>query len=447
MTARVLIVDDEPRYRELYAQILTQAKIEVKCAANVEEAEKERRDFLPDMIISDVRMPGASGLELLRSVREEQATLPFLLVTAYADVREAVTALKLGAVDYLSKPVDLEELLVSVQDALGLSGEQDLSAPPAEALGSIIAESDSMRGLLREAWPIAQSDVNAMLGGESGSGKEVLARFLHRNSSRAKGPFIAVNCAALPSSLLSSELFGHERGAFTGATAARKGRFREAEGGVLFLDEIGDMPLELQPILLRVIEQRCVTPLGASKDVPVDFRLVVATHRSLEEEVEAGRFRADLYYRLNVIALNIPALRDRKADILPLARSFLAESGSDTKRLAHGSKRLLEAYPWPGNIRELQNAMKRAHLLSRGDIILPEHLPQALQQFQIAKKEGTNIEVPSNEDGSKTLKENEIETLRAALLATQGNRTKAAERLGISRRGLLKKMKRFEIED
>lgn len=443
MKPRVLLVDDEPRYRELYARVLRSTGVEVLQASNAEEARQRIERASPAMVISDIRMPGGSGLELLEQTRASGNELPFLLVTAFADVRDAVSALKLGAVDYLAKPVDLSELLACVCDTLGLEAEDGDDEVPAEERAALCATSPAMRSLLRDAWRIADSDVSVLLTGESGTGKELLARFIHRNSPRTRRPFVAINSAAMPANLIASELFGHERGAFTGATSPRRGRFREAEGGVLFLDEIGDMPMELQPVLLRALEQRTITPVGASGDVPVDFRLLAATNRPLEADVAAGTFRADLFYRLNVITLHIAPLRERREDILPLARAFLAASG-EGKRITRAAGRLLLAHGWPGNVRELKNAMERAHLLSRTDTIMPESLPPVVRQAADAGSSSTaDAQEPS---AFQTLKDSEIASLRRALSLTEGNRTKAAELLGITRRGLLKKMQRFGID-
>lgn len=443
MTHTILIVDDEPRYRKLYEQVLTPLNVRVLQAQHVDEALAQIAGNDVDLIVSDVRMPGKSGIELLQEVRRTSPSLPFLLVTAYAEVREAVSALKLGAVDYLSKPLDLDELVICVVEALGLSTHSAATEElPDDAFEGIIAECEVMRDLFREAWHVAQSDVNVLLTGESGTGKEVLARFIHRHSTRVGAPCVALNCAALPADLLPAELFGHERGAFTGATHARKGRFREAEGGVLFLDEIGDMPLGLQPTFLRALEQRCVTPVGGSMEIPVDFRLIAATHHVLKEDVEKGRFRADLFYRLNVVELQIPPLRERPDDILPLARHFLARRGHHTKRIARATATQLKSYPWPGNIRELENAMARAGLLTRSDVILPENLPPGLRQSSPTEPVHTRSTIQGQ---MLTLQESEVESLRHALDLTEGNRTRAAEMLGITRRGLLKKIKRLGL--
>lgn len=440
MPPRVLIVDDEPRFRALYAELLEGMGLLVTQAANTDEALRGIASERPQMVLSDVRMPGASGLDLLRDARASGFGGPFLLVTAFADVRDAVTALKLGAVDYLAKPVDLDELTACVSHALGLEDDESpTEMPPPEALEGIVCASAESKRLMADLWLVAPSDASVLLTGESGTGKDVLAQFLHRNSPRRDGPFVAVNCAALPPQLLASELFGHEKGAFTGATGARPGRLREAHGGVLFLDEIGDMPLELQPVLLRALETRTITPVGATGERRVDFRLIAATHHPLRERVEAGAFRADLYYRLNVIAFEVPALRARRDDILPLARAFLASDPGPTKRISRAAATALERYPWPGNARELRNAMDRARLLQRGDVVMPEVLPQPIRNAPPVSPP------PMPAAPLTTLHEQEVEAVKRALEATGGNRTRAAELLGITRRGLLKKLKRLGL--
>ena len=443
MSHRILIVDDEVRYRDLYARTLSEAGFDVRMAGSAEEALRVLDDVAPDLVVSDVRMPGASGLDLLKTARERVPGLPFLLVTAYAEVRDAVAALKLGAVDYLAKPVDLDELLACVQDVLGAGPREPVPDVPPEATEGMVATSAALKAVLRDAWRIARSEATVLLTGESGTGKEVLARFIHRNSDRRSGPLVSVNCAAIPPTLLASELFGHERGAFTGALARRDGRFREAQGGTLFLDEVGELPPEVQPVLLRALEQRTVTPLGGRGETAVDIRLIAATNQPLEDRVRQGLFRADLYYRLNVIALELPPLRERVDAILPLARRFLASSGEE-RRISRAAARALLAYAWPGNVRELANAMERARLLARADVILPEHLPPAVRRAaaESASPEGG----PSDGGGDvHTLERAEIDSIRKALAMTDGNRTHAAELLGISRRGLIKKLKRLDL--
>jgi DNA-binding NtrC family response regulator len=445
MSTRILVVDDEVRYRQLYMHILDSAGFKILAASSAEEAFAIIQSQLPAMVVTDVRMPGTSGIELLRMARKDHPALPFLLVTAYADVRDAVDAMKLGAVDYLSKPVDLDELLTAVHEAVGVHTETPESLIPPEATLGIVAESPVMRSVLRDAYRVAPSDANVLLTGESGCGKEVVALFIHRNSARRNKAMVTINCAAIPATLLAGELFGHEKGAFTGALVKRPGRFREAEGSTLFLDEIGDMPLELQPAMLRAIESSRITPLGSDKEVAVDYRLIAATNRPLLEDVESGRFRQDLYYRLNVIAIEIPPLRERVEDILPLARQFLAMGRNDDKRLSRAAAQALVAHHWPGNVRELANAIERARLLSQTDVILPEHLPPAVRVGASQSASETREPALGHQLDVKTLEESETESIRRALEQTGGNRTRAAELLGITRRGLIYKLKRLGI--
>lgn len=443
MNRTVLIVDDEIRYRELYARVLRDAGFAVLEAGSAAEALLELEKTAPDMIVSDVRMPGESGLDLLRRARGEKPELPFLLVTAYADVREAVDALKLGAVDYLAKPVDLDELLSAVRDTLGVRLNEDTELPTG-SLEGIVAESPAMRAVLRDAYRVARSDATILLTGESGSGKEVVAQFIHAHSLRRDKALIPVNCAAIAPSLLASELFGHEKGAFTGAVNRRKGYFREANEGTLFLDEIGDLPLELQPSLLRATETGRITPVGSDKESVVDCRLIAATNHNLEADVAAGRFRQDLFYRINVITIEIPPLRERPEDIAPLARLFLNRDSAENRRLSRSTLQTLASHPWPGNVRELANAMAHVRLLSQTDVILPEHLPPAVRK-PAGKGESRPCVQADERIETKTLEQHEIEAVTAALRQTGGNRTHAAELLGITRRGLIYKIKRLGI--
>jgi len=443
MSVRILIVDDEVRYRELYTQVLSSAGFEVHTASTAEEALRIIQDITPALVVSDVRMPCASGIELLRMAREEHPQLPFLLVTAYADVRDAVKALKLGAIDYLAKPVDLDELLAAVRDALGIRADMSKPNIPPEALRGIVAESPAMCAVLQDAYQVAKSNANVLLLGESGTGKEVAAHFIHQNSLRNGRPMVTINCAAIPGTLLASELFGHEKGAFTGAVTKRWGRFREADGGTLFLDEIGDMPIELQAALLRAIETGRISPVGSDQEIEVDYRLLVATNRNLLLDVEAGRFRRDLYYRLNVIAIEIPPLRERAQDILPLARHFLARGQTETKRISQAAARVLAAHQWPGNVREMANAMEHACVLCQSDVLFPEHFPPPVREAVTRVDQEARETTTTDRPDIKTLEESEIESIRRALEQTGGNRTRAAGLLGITRRGLIYKLKRL----
>ncbi len=387
------------------------------------------------MMISDVRMPGISGLETLRRARQQQAVLPVLLVTAYADIREAVGAMRDGAVNYLAKPIDLDELLNTVQQATGMTGGSPKFNLVRELPKTVIAQSPLMQAIFHDASLVSDSESRVLITGESGVGKEVLADVIHNWSPRAQGPIVKVNCAAIPEALLESELFGHEKGAFTGAVAQRVGRFEQAGGGTIFLDEIADMSPPLQAKLLRVTQEGRFNRVGSNRELQTNARILAATNRQLEEEVKAGRFREDLFYRLNVVELHVPPLRERREDIAPLAEAFIAEFTRSKARLSSPVVECLERYAWPGNVRELRNAMERAALLSRGEIILPEHLP--------ARVRGGSEPVPAPEPDAHQLDEIERQAIFQALRKHGFNRTETAKALGISRRALIYKLKRF----
>ena len=373
---RILIVDDDAGQRSLLDSFLGSQGFDTVVAASGEAALEALRAQPFRMMISDVRMPGISGLETLRRARREHATLPVLLVTAYADVRDAVGAMRDGALNYLSKPIDLDELLATVRLATGLAASGPLKFSEDKLLpGHIVARSPLVRAVFRDASLIAPSESRVLITGESGVGKEVLADVIHAWSPRAAGPLVKVNCAAIPDTLLESELFGHEKGAFTGAAAQRIGRFEQADGGTIFLDEIAEMSPQLQAKLLRITQDGRFQRIGSNREIKTNARILAATNRILEEEVKKGRFREDLFYRLNVVELCLPPLRDRREDILPLASQFINEFTRGRARFSTSVAECLERYPWPGNVRELRNAMERAALLSRGELILPEHLP------------------------------------------------------------------------
>jgi DNA-binding NtrC family response regulator len=333
--ARILIVDDDAGQRSLLNSFLQSQGFDTVLAESGERALELLRAQPFSMMISDVRMPGISGLEALRRVRKEHAVLPVLLVTAYADIREAVGAMRDGAVNYLAKPIDLDELLRSVRHAVGLVSEESVRfAEDKELPAHIIARSPTMQALFRDASLIASSDCRILITGESGVGKEILADVIHAWSPRAAGPIVKVNCAAIPETLLESELFGHEKGAFTGAVAQRVGRFEVASGGTMFLDEIGEMSPKLQAKLLQVTQDGCFQRIGSNTEIRTNARILASTNRNLEEEVKAGHFREDLYYRLNVVELNIPPLRERPEDILPLAHLFIGQFTQGRSRLS-----------------------------------------------------------------------------------------------------------------
>lgn len=435
----IMVIDDEAKHRELYSSALRSADFAVETMSSAEDALIALQTLQPDMIISDVKMPGMNGISFLHKIRGKFPDLPFLLVTAFGDIKDAVKALKLGAVDYLEKPIDLDELLCAVNEALNIntSGNQHSKIPP-ELMKSIIAESNTMRGILDNAYRVAQSDATVLLTGESGTGKEVLASFIHQAGKRKNAPMVALNCAAIPANILASELFGHRKGSFTGAASHRDGIFVAADKGTLFLDEIGDMPLELQPSLLRAIETGMISAVGSDKETKVDLRLIAATNTDLETAVKEGKFRSDLYYRLNVIAFELPPLRERVEDIMPMAHFFQARTGARDKRFSQATTRLMQSYPWPGNARELANAVERASIIANTDIILPEHLPPVIANSK-------PLDPGDTQTGIKTMHQVEIGAIKDALEQVNDNRTKAAQLLGISRRALIYKIKRFGL--
>jgi DNA-binding NtrC family response regulator len=435
---RLLIVDDDPGQRSLLDSFLRSQGFCTILAENGEQALDKLREQKVEMMISDVRMPGLSGLETLRRARQENSIIPVLLVTAYADIREAVGAMRDGAVNYLAKPIDLDELLRIVQQATGLRPEAVRFALGRELPAHVVAVSPLLRAVFHDASLIAASESRLLITGESGVGKEIVAEVVHGWSLRAEGPLVKVNCAAIPENLLESELFGHEKGSFTGAVAQRIGRFEAAKGGTIFLDEIADMSPPLQAKLLRVTQEGRFNRVGSSVELRTDVRILAATNRNLEEEVKAGRFREDLFYRLNVVELNIPPLRERVEDILPLANAFITQLTKGKARFAPGVSECLTNYSWPGNVRELHNAMERAALLSQGDLILPEHLPARIGKSAMAPAK------PSASEGQ--LEEIEREAIFQALKQHDYNRTDTAKALGISRRALLYKLQRYREE-
>ena len=436
-TPRILIVDDDPGQRSLLDSFLRGQNFETLLADSGERA----LELLPagkfDMMISDVRMPGLSGLETLRRVRENFSDLPVLLVTAYADIREAVVAMRDGALNYLAKPIDLDELLATVRQATGMTDATPLQFAAAKKIPPhVVAHSPLTIALFQQIALIAPSETRVLVTGESGTGKEVVADVIHLWSARATGKIIKVNCAAIPETLLESELFGHEKGAFTGATAQRIGRFEEADGGTIFLDEIAEMSPPLQAKLLRVTQDGRFQRIGSNREIRTNARILAASNRNLEEEVKAGRFREDLFYRLNVVELNLPPLRERREDILPLANFFIGKLARTRTRLAEGTVVCLQNYAWPGNVRELRNAIERAVLLSQSELILPEHLPA---KFREALKSA----VPAAAIEAQQLDEIERQAILAALAQHKFNRTETAKALGISRRALIYKLQRF----
>jgi len=430
-THRIAIVDDDPGQRQLLDNALQRAGFVTLLCADGPAGLAAAPDCA--LMLLDVRMPGMSGLEVLEKVKAAHPALPVILLTAYIDVRDAVAAMKQGALGYLEKPVDVDELIAAVDDALGApldrSADPELAALPP----GVVAQSPALRLVFHQAARAAGSDATVLITGESGTGKQVVAEFIQRQSHRATGPFVTVNCGALPEHLIESELFGHEKGSFTSADRQHTGRFEEAHRGTLFLDEIGELPLTLQPAFLRVLESGTFRRVGGSEERHADVRLIAATNQNLEEAVKSGRFREDLYYRINVFPLHVPNLIERPEDILPLAHLVLAPH---RKRLSPAAERCLLAHPWPGNVRELRNALERAAILADGHQILPDDLPEAVRKSEHLPRKNAGVLVGDMQAIQR-------QAIIEALEKTGGNKTRAAQLLGISRRNLVYKLRDY----
>jgi two-component system response regulator FlrC len=443
---RVLVVDDEEGIRSFIGEALASQGLHVALAADGEEAARvlERESF--HLLITDLKMPKLDGMSLLRRVRAEQPELEVIVLTAHGTVGTAVEAMKLGAFEYLAKPLsspdEIRLLAARALERRRLRQDRQRSSLARGDEAPVARDPATLR-VMEHVDKVAVTDASVLLLGESGVGKEVIANAIHRRSKRAEGPFVPVNCAALSETLLESELFGHERGAFTGASAARRGRFELADGGTLFLDEVAELKAPLQAKLLRVLQDHRFERVGGSRTIEVDVRLIAATNRDLEEELRDGRFRVDLYHRLAVFPVRLPPLRARPGDILPLAAHLLAriarELGRPALELQPVAAAALEHYSWPGNVRELANALERAAILAGGTSIGAEHLALAEQR---APAPGPP---PAALDG--TLREIEREAIRRALEATGGHRKQAAARLGIGLRTLYEKIKDYGLGD
>ena len=441
--ARVLVVDDDHSQRTLLETFLKAKGYRTQAAATGEAALQLLSEEPFALMISDVRMPGMSGIETLRRVRQKHPLLPVLLVTAFADIRSAVAAMRDGAVNYLAKPIDFDELLATVRLAVSPGAEPaaDAAIPAAPLPPGIISRSPLMQAVFRDAAVIAPSDTRVLITGESGSGKEVVADVIHGWSRRARGPLVKINCAAIPENLLESELFGHEKGAFAGAGQSRVGRFEQADGGTIFLDEIAELPSPLQAKLLRVITDGTFRRIGSGRDLRTDARVLAATARDLEAQIAAGKFREDLFYRLNVMEIHLPPLRERPEDILPLATHFIGQFSRQKSRFSASVSAGLLRYRWPGNVRELRNAMERAALLSRGEIVLPEHLPS-----RVLTPGADEAAPPGTPAEAQRLEQIEREAILRALRKNSYNRTETARELAISRRSLTYKLQRLRAE-
>lgn len=477
MTAQsVLIVDDEPDIRELLDITLSRMGLETHSAATLEQAREMVATMAPDLCLTDMRLPDGNGISLVEYIQREYSHIPVAMITAHGSVETAISALKAGAFDFISKPIELETLRNLVGNALKL--DMDVARTQGAVDEELIGSAPAVQTLRKQISKLARSQAPVHIHGESGSGKEVVARLIHNNGARASGAFVAVNCGAIPPELMESELFGHLKGSFTGANQDKIGLFQAASGGTLFLDEVADLPLALQVKLLRAIQEKTVRPVGASDEQPTDIRLLSATHKNLGQEVEAGRFRKDLYYRINVIDVLVPSLRERLEDLPDLAATLLkrisASEGADTASLDDSGLQALSRYTFPGNVRELENILERAFALSEDGRITAEDLqfssavtatPQtetlptnAVELDQTSTKTdttaGSTDSVPSvshlknsNGDLESYLESIEREILSAALEECRWNKTATAKLLGISFRSLRYRLKKLNLDD
>jgi two-component system, NtrC family, response regulator AtoC len=459
----VLIVDDERTLARAIKAFMDQAGYQAEVAGDAEQAIELLPSLRPDVVFTDVRLPGMSGIELLQRIREFDPAIPVIIMTAYGTIEGAVEAVKLGAFDYMKKPVDLEELKLLADRARETAVlKQELSyyrrrAASELPLAGVLGNSPAIRAVMERVRQVAILDETppVLITGETGTGKGLVARSLHGSSSRSGKPFIDINCTALPANLMEAELFGYERGAFTDAKESKLGLFEAAEGGFLLLDEVGDLESSLQGKLLRAIEERTVRRVGGIRDRKIDVRILAATNRDLEREVQQGRFRSDLYFRLAVILLHLPPLRERGDDALLLAEHFLrrfsAKYGKDVRDISAGAREVLLSYPWPGNIRELSHVIERAVLWSRDTTIDVEHLSlttplrpddDGLRPTEPAAAIGATAEASPSGD----LTQWERTMIERAMREARGNQTKAAQRLGITRDTLRYRLKKFGIQ-
>jgi two-component system NtrC family response regulator len=446
---KILVIDDDESLRRVLEYNLAQEGYAVLTASSGEEGLELLKKEGADLILTDVRMAGMDGLQVMELARKLDPAVQVIILTAFGTIEMAVEAMKAGAFHYISKPFNRDELKLTVKKALHVKDlvrenvalRQELTARV--GLDNIVAESPQMARVLDMVVRVAPTETTVLIMGESGTGKELIARAIHGNSPRARGPFVAVNCAAIPENLLESELFGHVKGAFTGAIRDRVGKFEAADGGTVFLDEIGEMRADLQVKILRVLEERTLERVGDNRPIRVDVRVLAATNKDLGKAIQAGEFRDDLYYRLNVVPVTIPPLRERPADVLVLAQHFLRRLGAASSlTIAPDAFRALESYDWPGNVRELENALERALIFHRGDVISLADLPETIRAPRNREAAALPVSLP---ESGLSLEEVEKELILRALQKHDWNQSRAARYLGITRHTLLYRIEKHNI--
>jgi nitrogen regulation protein NR(I) len=465
----ILVVDDDSQLRQSFKKILTKEGYTVKTTSTGELGLEIVRESVPDLVIMDVRLPGMNGLEALRAVHEIESKLPVIVMTAFGTTETAIDATKLGAFDYVLKPFEIPDILALIDQALEagrfMRSPVKIAAMPEKTFtDAIVGQSNPMQEMYKAIGRVAPTDATVLIRGESGTGKELVARAIYQHSLRGDKPFVVINCVAIPDTLLESELFGYEKGAFTGAVSRRVGKIQQANGGSVFLDEIGDMPLSIQAKILRLLQERNIERLGGSKPVPVDVRIIAATNRDLEAALAEGRFREDLYYRLKVVTISLPPLRERLDDIPLLADYFLSrltkEMRLDNPGMSEAAKTVFNDYNWPGNVRELANTIQKALIFSRGGPIRKKDISQAIRDGRVERvldKGSANEAIrqwvhQSLSSGSRTdmfasLTDRFVQILISeALNLTGGNRTRAAKLLGVSRPTLLAKITKYHLK-
>jgi len=465
-THTALLVDDEPDILELLSITLMRMDISSKQAGTIAEAHLLLANQRFDLCLTDMHLPDGNGLDLVAHIQQCHVNLPVAVITAFGSIETAIDALKLGAFDFVSKPVDLSRLRDMVQQSLKIKPVEEVRADISKNTNELLGQSPAIEQLRSQISKVSRSQAPVYISGESGSGKELVARLIHQLSPRADAPFVPVNCGAIPGELMESEFFGHKKGSFTGAVADKIGLFQSAQGGTLFLDEVADLPLHMQVKLLRAIQEKFVRPVGAQKEEPTNVRILSATHKNLAQEVDAGHFRQDMFYRINVIEINVPSLRQRQQDIALLAKHFLQKLAQPNDpaiaQLSPAAQTALQNYRFPGNVRELENTLERAYTLCENNVIDVADLQLRPTEAYVAEPATENIQAshtqtnttehkplastPNDSSLDSYLEEVEKQAILKALEETRWNRTAAAEKLGISFRQIRHRLKKFGIE-